>query len=172
IILEAFFIALFLSFNTSGVFLIVIKTSVLTGYHWPSITWETFSRKEIIQVLAYFQNILANSTNIIVYLFGIYLFILWIFPAFTWNFLSGSILFAVGMIETIIPTQYLPFGETMDFFVLSALFAYIFLFIHLLAKGVQVFTNGIWVKKIHDSIGSFIVKKLARSKPENDTEPV
>lgn len=125
-----------------------------------------------MQLLSYFQEILANSTNILVYLFGIYLFILWILPPATWNFLSGSILFFVGMVETILPTQYLPFGETADFLVLSALFAYIFLFIHLLASSIQVVTNGVWVKKIHDSIGYFIVGKLTRNEPEKNTETV
>jgi hypothetical protein len=136
--------------------IIFLHSFVFQGYSFPN-----FSTISLINLGNYVKEILSNTKNIFAYMAGIYLFILWIFPQATWSFFSGALLFLVGVIETALPTQAIPFaGGIIEFITLSGLFAYLFLFIHSLAAGVKLLTNSSFIKYIHDLIAKvFLIKK-------------
>ena len=156
LITPSFFWRKFLSLIAICGLIIFLHSFIFRGYSFPN-----FSTINLINLGNYFQEILSNTKNIFAYIAGIYLFILWIFPQATWAFFSGALLFFVGLIETVMPTQAIPFaGGIIEFITLSGLFAYLFLFIHSLALGVKILTNSSFIKHTHNLIAkAFLTKK-------------
>lgn len=72
----------------------------------------------------------------------VYFFILLITPKFVWRWMSGFFLFIAGLFLAMLPNIPIPvIGGTVDFGIFSALFLFLFFFIHNLASLIQLFAN-------------------------------
>lgn len=72
----------------------------------------------------------------------IYFFILLVTPRLVWRWISGSFVFIIGFLLAMIPNIPLPvIGGTVDFGIFSALFVFLFFFIHNLASFIKIFAN-------------------------------
>jgi len=146
----------FLCVVTICFFLISLNSSVFNGYSIPNITQFNLSA-----TVDYLKEFLINSQNIIIYMAGIYLFLLWLFPQPIWVFFSGILLFCIGLIETAIPTNFIPYiSGVLELLTLSVAFTYLFIFLHFLASFINLITKPSLVNKIHETLKSqfFLIK--------------
>jgi hypothetical protein len=140
----------FLCIITICFFLLSLNSLVFNGYSIPNIT-----QFNLAATADYLKEVLITSENIIVYIAGIYLFLLWLFPQPIWVFFSGTLLFCIGLIETAIPTNFIPYiAGVVELITLSAAFTYLFIFLHFLASFVNFITKPSLINKIHGLLKS------------------
>lgn len=119
--------------------LIYIGIYMLVTTQWLRILL-SFTALSLIYLLI-FKTLQVNFT-IFSTILDVYFFILLITPKFVWRWMSGFFLFIAGLFLAMLPNIPIPvIGGTVDFGIFSALFLFLFFFIHNLASLIQLFAN-------------------------------
>ena len=107
---------------------------------------------------AVFSNIsLSSIFEILIYLMQIYLLLLWTVPREVWNFIGGAFFLLQGIIVLVIPD--LP-GYFDDFGFITAIFSFIFLYLHTTASLVQRFVDTQLIAAMRNYFNRFTDQKL------------
>ncbi len=103
---------------------------------------------------------LSSIPALLIYLTQIYLFLLWAIPREAWNFAGGFLWFLQSVVVTVLPDFPTYFD---DLGIITAIFVFIFLYLHTMASLLQRIVDSWIVVAVHSGLAGFFKRYLDKT---------